>query len=359
MSMNLTTWTAISLLRQTREPLLFWQHILGAGFERLQPFLAPCPGLAGKRIYCPDTGLPMEVWASSGGYRAVAVGEHAEDAEDRALTWKEAQAWKIDAARLRTALCQTLNLTGITAGAEEHAEIQLIGGCGRHGHPRRVYLCHARNAESAATLAAAALGKSDTGCILFPERYPLAEQLLKGGNVAFVPLADTLVWQNGAWTGNCGHLCQACRKPESTEALLGDIHTKIAVVAQQKRELTQARDERQATIEQLVDGADRFLAGLQAKLTETERNLFFALITRVEDGGLKRPLSYAEIGERMGKITKQAVEKKIRQLFEREPKLKLYVASVRKPLKASKFSELSPSDRRKYGIEASSGYSPG
>ncbi len=210
--MHLATWCAISTLRQTREPLLFWRHILGADFEKVQPLLVVCEGLAGSHIYCPYTGIRLELRETCAGYRAGPAGDYAEEAEDRALLWDEAQAWEIDGGRLRAALVEALGMAGVAGAADDAgngADVQLVGVCERSGVRRRVYLCHAPNSESAAVLAADTARTPDAGCILLPERHLAAEHILKGRGVAGVALTDCVTWRDGKWVGDCGRVCKA------------------------------------------------------------------------------------------------------------------------------------------------------
>jgi hypothetical protein len=143
------------------------------------------------------------------------------------------------------------------------------------------------------------------------------------------------------------------------EKALAGIGEKIDAVAQQKRELAQESARRQGMIEEMATGADGFLAGLQEKLNEGERALFFMLLVRVTAGAVKRFLTYAEIGERLGKVTKQAIERRVRALFDQHRGVEDYVRAVRNPDRVVAFSELSPSERRRLGIEESYGHEPG
>ena len=106
---------------------------------------------------------------------------------------------------------------------------------------------------------------------------------------------------------------------------------------------------------ELAAGADRFLAGLQTKLTERETSLFFELISSVDDPVGRRVKTYEEIGERFG-VTRQAIEKRYKKMRGRVAELGDYVEAIRRPKKAQNFSEMSPSDRRKQGIDESYNY---
>jgi hypothetical protein len=115
--------------------------------------------------------------------------------------------------------------------------------------------------------------------------------------------------------------------------------------------------EKQKTIEEMAEGADTFLAGLSGRLTDRERDLFFLLITRIPDGVNRRVMNFAEIGGRVasrrGKLTKQAIQKRVQSLYEKHPGVAGYVAAIRKPAKPRNFSELPPSERRKMGVDES------
>lgn len=105
-------------------------------------------------------------------------------------------------------------------------------------------------------------------------------------------------------------------------------------------------------LEHLADGADRFLASVRQKLTKPQCDLFFELIATVEDAGTRRVKSYAEIGKRLG-ISKQAVQQQYRRMAERIPTIDDYVDAIRHPKKPRNFSEMSPSERRKTGVDSS------
>jgi hypothetical protein len=102
----------------------------------------------------------------------------------------------------------------------------------------------------------------------------------------------------------------------------------------------------------MAEGVDKFLSGLQQKLNAKERELFFECIATKDDGGNRRVLTYGEIGKRLG-ITKQAVEKRLRVLERRNPQVGLFIGAVRRPPETRAFSALSPSERRKTGVEES------
>lgn len=113
-------------------------------------------------------------------------------------------------------------------------------------------------------------------------------------------------------------------------------------------------------IADLADGADRFLAGLQGELSGREVELFWELIfLETNEYGHRRCRSYAEIGERLNGVTKQAVESRVRKLKKHHSRVWEYISAIRTPNPSIPFSGLSPSERRKEGIDESYNYDAG
>jgi hypothetical protein len=139
-------------------------------------------------------------------------------------------------------------------------------------------------------------------------------------------------------------------------AVGGQVTTLASDSASLKEDNTMLRRE----IEELAEGADRFLAGLQGKLTQREIELFWELIySEANANGGRRCRSYAEIGKRLGGVTKQAVESRVKNLKRKHPDVWAYVNAIRNPEAAIPFSGLSPSERRKRGIDDAYNYDQG
>jgi hypothetical protein len=136
---------------------------------------------------------------------------------------------------------------------------------------------------------------------------------------------------------------------KSEERLLSAIGEAAAVF----RSTGSANERLKQTLSELADGADRFLAGLKAKLTTPQGELFFELIALVVDEKDRRRVrSYGEIGRKLG-ITKQAVQKRYKTLCEAHPSVRNYIEAIREQAKAVNFSEMSPKERRKQGVDES------
>jgi hypothetical protein len=104
-------------------------------------------------------------------------------------------------------------------------------------------------------------------------------------------------------------------------------------------------------VENLAAGADKFLAGLAVQLTKSECALFLDLIASVQDGAVRRVLTYSEIGKQRG-VSKQAIHKAYKSLAAAHTSVGDYIESVRHPETPRNFSELSPTDRQEHGIDS-------
>lgn len=104
-------------------------------------------------------------------------------------------------------------------------------------------------------------------------------------------------------------------------------------------------------VDNLAAGADKFLAGLAVQLTKSECALFLDLIASVQDGAVRRVLTYSEIGKQRG-VSKQAIHKAYKTLAAAHTSVGDYIESVRHPETPRNFSELSPTDRQEHGIDS-------
>jgi hypothetical protein len=156
----------------------------------------------------------------------------------------------------------------------------------------------------------------------------------------------------------CGRLGEGI----SLEELRGVMADGFKDIKRERIEDLLKAKQQSAAIEEMALPPDQFLAGLSAKLKAEERILFFDLIAKIEEGGKKRFLTYAEIamkqkgrGQNRG-VTRQAIGSRVKRLFAKNSSLRKYVEALRKPAKEEVFSEKSPSWRRKMGVEESYGY---
>jgi len=218
--------------------LAWWKHFLGTGFDAARPLLTPCEGVAGLSYPCPDSGVRLQIRAAENGYVAFPTGDTAEDAEDRFLTWEDVQAWKLDHAAFRRGLAGALGLTGESADGDGEA-IQLAGFCERHGRRERVFLCHADGGEAAVRLAADTARTPEAGCLVFADRHPEAEHVLKARGVALVVLAECATLDAGVLKCVCAEACRALQPDISNVELKAHFDRRFDTVGRKFADLEQ------------------------------------------------------------------------------------------------------------------------
>ena len=144
------------------------------------------------------------------------------------------------------------------------------------------------------------------------------------------------------------------------DAIMGEVKELKGAVVQSVDATQRVRAEserRKVVIEEMAEGADKFLAGMRARITEPENlNLFMCLLEKTAADGQERYLSYAEIGGRLDGVTKQAVGARVNRFKGKYPEVWDYVDALRNPEKTVVFSEMAPSERRKSGIDESYNY---
>ncbi len=231
-----SVWNTLSRLRQAREPLAWWKHYLGPGFDALRSFLVPCEGLAGKSYPCPDSGVRLTVRETGGRYVAFPTGDAAEDAEDRELTWNDVQAWQLNHEAWRMGVASALGLAPAPADGRP-GEMELAGFCGQGRERKRVYLCHAVGGDASARVAADGTLTPDAGCVLFAERQAGAEKVLMARGIALVALAECLTLEGGGLTGGCGELCRTIRPDITNVELKNHLDRRLDTVGTRVSEL--------------------------------------------------------------------------------------------------------------------------
>ncbi len=135
----------------------------------------------------------------------------------------------------------------------------------------------------------------------------------------------------------------------------GRLLTAVAEMAGSFSHISSTCNSLRKNVEDMADGADRFLAGIKAKLTKPESDLFFEMIATVHDGSNRKIQTYSDIGSKLG-VSKQAVQKRYKKLCTSHPAIAEYIGAIRTPQKADNFSELSPTERRKRGVDESYNY---
>lgn len=352
--MNLSFWTMVAYMRDQKESLAGWKKFLEDGFEAVRPMLRLCPGEYCRNYPDPQGGCMTEVASYQGRWWLNFDPDSGYYDRHVELTESDVQLHRLDGEALRERLREALGILGPSSVVGPRLEC--LGNCTRGPKRRRVYLCHARDEGEVLAVAQEVITRSGAdGCALLPRFNETLDRMLTAAGVSGVHLASGAVLQAGAADDGCGVVCWHLReRVDGIDHLRREMQQGFERVGKERiADAVQERD-RERTIEEMADGADRFLAGLQMKLTEKERELFFALIARTKTEGAARFLNFAEIGARFG-ITKQAVRKRANALSEKRPTVADYIRAIRVPEKPRNFSEMSPSQRRRAGIEGSYG----
>ena len=346
-------WTALAYLRHRKDALANWRHFFGDDFAVIEPLLVPCPGEYARHYLDPRDGVRWEVWPIDDGWIAT-LGDYDEDPPK--LTEADVRLWRLKDEAFRERLRAGLHLSGSTSAVDR--QIECLGVCANGPRRRRVYLCHAPEEKDALAAVLQIAGRTDgDGCALFPALTDTVERSLKSMGISGVSLFGNLKpFEPGAPVGACGFACRHLECGDGGIAALGQkIDAGFERVSNDRiADAVRIRTQKDAIGEMAV-GPDRFLAGLQAQLSGPERELFFELVARKETPGGPRFLQYAEIGEHL-KISKQAVQKRFKVLADRHPSVADYIRAIREPAKPTNFSEMSPSERRRQGVEESYGY---
>lgn len=120
----------------------------------------------------------------------------------------------------------------------------------------------------------------------------------------------------------------------------------------EKSRLASECERRRDTLGELAGSGDQYLTGLRARIKDSKLlELFLELQTKVTVGGQSRYQSYTEIGRRLGGLTRQGIGARVKLLREKHPEASDYIDDLRARDQADCFSELSPEDREKLGID--------
>ncbi len=326
------------------EPLAWWKQAFGRDFPTVRPFLIPCIGKRADFYPCPDDpNVRMIVRESCGRYRAVPTSDNADDFDDLSLEWEDVQIYRLDVMNFTDHLRDHFDLKIRISKSLEN--LHPVGHC--PVGDRSVYASLHPDSAKNLMIAAGLQGPDTAGCLIFPERIDHVESLMRDRGIASIFLDEAYSCKSPS----CGRKCVGLKSALSRQ--IDDLRR------ERIEDLMQTQTHRQV-IAEMAEGPDKFLAGLRAQLSVKESELFMLLIHREPDQyGNLRPLSYAEIGERLGNISKQAIAARYKKMEQNHLKVWMFVESVRETKSEIAFSGLSPSERRKEGIDESYNYDAG
>lgn len=357
--MAATAWNKVLGLAGRRKRRASWADALGEAL----PAFGGCLRKAGGRVSharCAACGCAHEVLPAAAGEGFEA---HCRCADRGCgpfrLGAEEAEAWTLDAAAVGGLLRRALGLEGAAEVTADGLAADL-GACPAHPLRGRVWLLCAGDAAGRRRGLEAVAGRSGAGCVLAARAEPGLERLARAARLALVPLEGRFAADASGVSGTCGRACAACAdlsNREAVEAVVERLEAPVRGLARERDAAWEEAGARKEELARVVTDPTGAAARIAAAFGNgASRDLFYLLIHTEERDGRKKTLSYNEIGMRMGGITKQAVEQKVRR-FKREYREPwAFAESVRKPHKARRFSELGPAARRRRGIDESYGY---
>ena len=337
-----------------RRTLARWRELSGDRFEWMRRFLKRT-GAPVRFVACPGCGCNHKVFPDDDGDGFHAVCSCGDcGCDDIPLKPADAEAWLFDPLLFGREVQSALGTLGGILPVGGNALD--LGGCPRHGKGGHALLVFGTAEEALKTVPELAARKN-AGCVLLSPAMRAAEKLLSAAGMPAVRIGDVCKALADGQQGVCDGACKRLPYDISNREVVRRLTPPIC-------ELGKARDELAREVEEKTDEVVRMAtdpAGVVARIAagfrkESDRGLFSLLIATAEKRGRNRPLSYREIGDRLGGITRQAVEKKVKKFRGDYPQPWRYVQSVRKPPRERKFSELGPKARRERGIEESYGY---
>jgi len=353
--MTTAPWTDGLGLLGKRRTLARWRELSGDRFEWMRHFLKRT-GAPIRFIACPECGCNHRVFpdGDGGGFHAVCSCE-ACDCDDILLKPAEAEAWLFDPLLFGREVQSALGTLG---------EIQPVGGnaldlgcCPKHENGGHALLLFGIAEDALKTVPELAVRKN-AGCILISPAMRAVEKLLSASGIPVVRIGDACTTLTGGLRVACTGVCKRLPRDLSNREVVECLRPPIYALGKDNDKLVQQVAEKTEEVALMVTDPTGVVAKIAAEFkNEADRNLFYLLIFTVEKRGRKRCLSYAEIGDRLDGITKQAVGKRVKVFRRDNPAPWQYAQSVRKPPKERKYSEVGPSKRRSLGIDKNYGYS--
>lgn len=140
--------------------------------------------------------------------------------------------------------------------------------------------------------------------------------------------------------------------------ILGDLKQQMAEgfesIRGERIDATLAANEMRKELADISGRADEFLTGLIARFGD-DRAMADLFMRMLATGANGKPLSYAQVGNQMG-VTKQAVEARFRKMETQYPAAYRHLRTLRAPSKTTQFSAISPTERRKKGLDGTYDY---
>lgn len=334
-------WARAGSASGLSECLETWHVHFGSAFDIAKSYLRRTDELA-KEYPHPHGGFPLVIVEDEDGIRAVSneEGDERNWHGPKPLTRDEATAYSFDLGTVGSELCTRCELA---PSFQEEGGIWRLGVC----ENRAVYGYFGPVEDALRPLVTVVGGRSDVGCVMVPTADEGVTNFARSEALAVVAMGTSFKFGDGGMSGGCGKKCRGVVRDLTNRETVEAMMPALVGAANEIDELRFDNRQMGATILEMGHGADVLMSRLRAQLGERDGELFLLLVKKDEKG---RTLSYEEVGKAVGK-TKQSVGARVAKWRLRHPKVWSYVDKVRNPPHPELFSEISPSERRRAGID--------
>ena len=344
-----------------------WRFLFDSHFDALRSFLSPT-GQRASAWCCPFNGRKQEISEEEGKVKAVSSDcKCSPCVEANNIPPADLELWNF---------CPSIFAHCLSPGLGLHADPKLmkkgvlhLGSLASRSIRLSAFLLN-YNDTSYQLRAQAIMAKQTGTCIIYTPRYchDLAEWIGKTRH-GYFPLEDLLLpgsldpsptyWQELQKFKSSLSIGQPNLEEQYKLELSHQMAEGFDSIRRERVEDIVAILTKQKTIEEMAESPDKFVSGLVARMNDqVDIQLFFLLRVKVEAEGKNRALSYSEIGMKLD-ISKQAVGVRVIKFKERNPEAWAFLDPVRNPKSEVPFSGLSPSERRKEGIDEAYNYDAG
>lgn len=237
------------------------------------------------------------------------------------------------------------------------ANFQPEGGLWRLGvcENRPVYGYFGAIEDALRPLANVLGGRGDVGCVMVPTLDEGVSNFARGESVAVIPMGSCFKFHEGGLKGSCGKKCRGVKRDLSNRETVEALMPAITASQEERAGLWDENERLAAIIRDMGDEAVKVITGMRVQLSAKEMDLLILLMSKDDNGQF---LSYEEIGKRLSKpVSKQAVSAAYARWQRNRKPVWSFVEKYRNPPHPDLFSEMSPSGRRKAGVDMC--YEPG
>ena len=320
-----------------------WHVHFGSAFEIAKNYLRKTEELA-KEYPHPHGGFPLVIVEDEDGIRAVSneEGDERNWHGPKDLTREEATAYTFDLGTVGGELCARCELS---KSFQEEGGMWRLGVC----ENKAVYGYFGPVEDALRPLVKVLSGRSDVGCVFVPTVEEGVMNFARGESLAVVPMGTCFKFDDGGVSGGCGKKCKGIVRDLSNRETVAALLPAINGAFEERAELLEENERLAAIVRDMGDEVAKVITGMRAQLNAKEMDLLILLMSKDDHGQF---LSYEEIGKRLSKpVSKQAVSAAYGKWERKKRAVWSFVEKFRNPPQPDLFSAMSPSGRRKAGVD--------